>query len=90
MTSCTENEAHRYGRFLAAMLEVVMRWHAKKETFDRECVGYPGFVTKFRVAAKGDSQNPNSAVNSASDANNHVDYENFRLDQFWQYVTLYR
>lgn len=30
VTCCTENEAGRYGRFLAAMLETVMKWHADK------------------------------------------------------------
>merc|ERR1711899_492740 len=49
VTSCTENEAQRYGRFLAATLEIVNRWHKSKEIFEKECVGYPGFVTKFRV-----------------------------------------
>ena len=27
---CTENEAGRYGRFLAALLETVMKWHSDK------------------------------------------------------------
>ena len=87
VTSCTENEAHRYGRFLAAMLEVVMHWHSNKETFDKECVGYPGFVTKFRVATKGDGQaNSANASAAAADANNHVDYENFRhVCHKWHY-----
>lgn len=71
MTSCTENEAHRYGRFLAEMLDIVMKWHKSKETFDRECVGFPGFVTKFRVAT---IEAPEDAKNSQ----NHVDYENYR------------
>ena len=60
MTSCTENEAQRYGRFLAAMLGIVMGWHKSKEIFEKECVGYPGFVTKFRVTtadAQGDKVN---------------------------------
>ena len=34
VTSCTENEAQRYGRFLAAMLEIVNRWHSAKEIFE--------------------------------------------------------
>lgn len=71
MTSCTENEAHRYGRFLAEMLDIVMKWHKSKETFDRECVGYPGFVTKFRVAT-------NEAPEDAKNSKDHVDYENYR------------
>eukprot|EP00096_Caligus_rogercresseyi_P010937 TRINITY_DN413_c0_g2_i2.p1 TRINITY_DN413_c0_g2~~TRINITY_DN413_c0_g2_i2.p1 ORF type:complete len:747 (-),score=245.03 TRINITY_DN413_c0_g2_i2:223-2463(-) len=80
VTSCTENEANRYGRFLAAMLEIVMRWHSAKEVFEKECVGYPGFVTKFRVAKdvpeKGD----------ASTGNDTVDYENYRhVCHKWHY-----
>ena len=35
VTSCTENEAHRYGRFLAAMLEIVMKWHSSKDIFEK-------------------------------------------------------
>ncbi|CAH8543194.1 unnamed protein product [Heterobilharzia americana] len=45
---CTEDEAHRYGRFLCAVLELVMRWHASEEVFNQECGQYPGFVTVFR------------------------------------------
>lgn len=37
VTLCTENEARRYGRFLCAVLETVMRWHADKETFEKVC-----------------------------------------------------
>lgn len=62
VTSCTENEAQRYGRFLAAMLGIVMGWHKSKEIFEKECVGYPGFVTKFRVTtadAQGDKVKQN-------------------------------
>ena len=57
VTSCTENEAQRYGRFLEAMLGIVMRWHKSNDVFEQECAGYPGFVTKFRVTtsdAQGD------------------------------------
>ncbi|CAL8086593.1 unnamed protein product [Calicophoron daubneyi] len=71
---CTEDEAHRYGRFLCAVLELVMRWHASEETFNQECGQYPGFVTVFR---KG------------SDANNKADqlqYENYRhVVHKWHY-----
>lgn len=49
VTSCTENEATRYGRFLCVMLETVMRWHSNQATFEKECANYPGFVTKFRI-----------------------------------------
>ncbi|XP_055591572.1 THO complex subunit 2 isoform X2 [Uranotaenia lowii] len=74
VTSCTENEATRYGRFLCAMLETVMRWHADQSTFNRECCNYPGFVTKFRVS------------NQFSEANDHVNYENYRhVCHKWHY-----
>jgi len=66
VTSCTENEANRYGRFLCAMLETVMHWHSSKKIFDDECANYPGFVTKFRVG------------NQPSETNDHVDFENYR------------
>ena len=42
-------------------LDIVMRWHKSKEIFDSECVGYPGFVTKFRVATL---DSPEDAKNS--------------------------
>ncbi|KAK7790717.1 hypothetical protein R5R35_007956 [Gryllus longicercus] len=74
VTSCTENEANRYGRFLCAMLETVMRWHSEKSTFEKECANYPGFVTKFRVS------------NQFSEANDHVGYENYRhVCHKWHY-----
>lgn len=74
VTSCTENEANRYGRFLCAMLETVMRWHSKKSVFEEECAGYPGFVTKFRVS------------NQFSEASDHVGYENYRhVCHKWHY-----
>ena len=66
---CTENEAGRYGRFLAALLETVMKWHSDKESFERECSGYPGFITKFKVADRTSQSNADSET---------VDFENFR------------
>ena len=78
VTSCTENEAHRYGRFLAAMLEIVMRWHSSRDIFEKECVGYPGFVTKFRVTT--------ADKDSKDKADDHVDYENYRhVCHKWHY-----
>ncbi|XP_037040201.1 THO complex subunit 2 isoform X2 [Bradysia coprophila] len=74
VTSCTENEATRYGRFLCAMLETVMRWHKSSQTFNSECANFPGFVTKFRVS------------NQFSEANDHVGYENYRhVCHKWHY-----
>merc|ERR1712142_990850 len=76
VTCCTENEAGRYGRFLAAMLETVMKWHAERETFERECSGYPGFITKFRVTDK----------NSSGNETDTVDFENYRhVCHKWHY-----
>lgn len=41
MCSCTENEAHRYGRFLCALLEDVMRWHGDKNVFEKvRCLSF--------------------------------------------------
>lgn len=38
VTSCTENEAHRYGRFLCSALETVMRWHSSPATYEKVLV----------------------------------------------------
>ncbi|CAH1103884.1 unnamed protein product [Psylliodes chrysocephalus] len=74
ITSCTENEAMRYGRFLFAMLETVMRWHKSKDVFERECANYPGFVTKYRKN------------NQHADNLDNVDYENYRhVCHKWHY-----
>ncbi|CAG7823395.1 unnamed protein product [Allacma fusca] len=75
VTSCTENEANRYGRFLCALLGTVMKWHGDKAIFDKECASFPGFVTKFRAA--------NTSMTESSD---HVDYENYRhVCHKWHY-----
>ncbi|KAH3839564.1 hypothetical protein DPMN_112996, partial [Dreissena polymorpha] len=66
VSSCTENEAQRYGRFLCAALETVMRWHSNKEFYDKECGTYPGFVTVFR---KGENSNTKA---------DQLDFENYR------------
>ena len=34
-TSCTENEAHRYGRFLCACLDTIQRWHGDKHLYEK-------------------------------------------------------
>lgn len=47
MSSCTENEANHYGRFLCSILHIAMRWHRETAVFAAECAKYPGFVTKF-------------------------------------------
>ena len=52
VTSCTENEAQRYGRFLAAMLEIVNRWHSAKEIFEEvNIVGISLFAVLANIAA---------------------------------------
>ncbi|XP_030836802.1 THO complex subunit 2 isoform X1 [Strongylocentrotus purpuratus] len=75
VASCTENEAIRYGRFLCAMMETVMKWHGDKETYEKECGNFPGFVTVLRA----------SGTESSNKAD-QLDYENFRhVCHKWQY-----
>ncbi|KAI8799110.1 THO complex subunit 2, partial [Biomphalaria glabrata] len=66
VTSCTENEARRYGRFLCSALETVMRWHSSPAIYEKECFNFPGFLTVFR---KGTDMNNKM---------NRLDYENYR------------
>lgn len=35
ITCCTENEAHRYGRFLFCILEIVMRWRESEDIYKK-------------------------------------------------------
>ena len=42
----------------------VMKWHADRSLFESECLGYLGFITKFRM--------------TDSNSNDTVDFENFR------------
>uniref|UniRef100_A0A3Q3AK23 THO complex subunit 2 n=1 Tax=Kryptolebias marmoratus TaxID=37003 RepID=A0A3Q3AK23_KRYMA len=76
VASCTENESHRYGRFLCCMLETVTRWHSDRAVYEKECVNYPGFLTIFRA--------------TGFDGGNKVDqldYENFRhVVHKWHYM----
>jgi len=39
-----------------------------RDVFERECSGYPGFITKFRVTDK-----------SSGNETDTVDFENYRL-----------
>jgi len=56
--------------------KTVMKWHAERETFERECSGYPGFITKFRVTDK----------NSSGNETDTVDFENYRhVCHKWHY-----
>ncbi|XP_065574559.1 THO complex subunit 2-like isoform X2 [Artemia franciscana] len=67
INSCSEYECRRFGRFLFMSLQTVMRWHGDKAVYERECVSYPGFVTKFRAGSQ-----------SGSDSSSHIDFENYR------------
>lgn len=70
MCSCTENEANNYGRFLAAILDTITRWHMDKSIFEKECATFPGFVAKF-----SETVNPR-----------HVEYEDYRhVCHKWHY-----
>ena len=35
ITCCTENEAHRYGRFLCCILEIVMKWRESEAIYKK-------------------------------------------------------
>jgi len=74
VTSLTENEASRYGRFLNQMLTMVKNWHASKSTYEKNCGDSPGFVTLLRA---------NSNENKLA---TNLDFENFRhVCHKWQY-----
>uniref|UniRef100_A0A3Q2EHG3 THO complex subunit 2 n=1 Tax=Cyprinodon variegatus TaxID=28743 RepID=A0A3Q2EHG3_CYPVA len=76
VASCTENESHRYGRFLCCMLETVTRWHSDRAIYEKECVNYPGFLTIFRAAG----------IDGGNKAD-QLDYENFRhVVHKWHYM----
>uniref|UniRef100_A0A3Q2NPJ1 THO complex subunit 2 n=1 Tax=Fundulus heteroclitus TaxID=8078 RepID=A0A3Q2NPJ1_FUNHE len=76
VASCTENESHRYGRFLCCMLETVTRWHSDRAVYEKECVNYPGFLTIFRAAG----------IDGGNKAD-QLDYENFRhVVHKWHYM----
>uniref|UniRef100_A0A3Q3KHK3 THO complex subunit 2 n=1 Tax=Monopterus albus TaxID=43700 RepID=A0A3Q3KHK3_MONAL len=76
VASCTENESHRYGRFLCCMLETVTRWHSDRSVYEKECVNYPGFLTIFRA----------TGFDGGNKAD-QLDYENFRhVVHKWHYM----
>ncbi|XP_041357183.1 THO complex subunit 2-like isoform X2 [Gigantopelta aegis] len=68
VTSCTENEAHRYGRFLCASLGTVMKWHSDIDIYEKDCANFPGFVTVFRKKVDHTAKAPVE----------NLDYENYR------------
>lgn len=79
VTSCTENEATRYGRFLCAMLETARRWHKDKLVFEEECSGYPGFITKFKATSEVEAGGTRPLTD-------FVDFENYRhVCHKWHY-----
>ncbi|KHJ43040.1 rsbr [Trichuris suis] len=41
--SFTEFEANRFGRFFASTFDMLLRWHVSQETYEKECLQYPGF-----------------------------------------------
>lgn len=51
VASCTENESHRYGRFLCCMLETVTRWHSDRAIYEKvsppECLCSPVWFYRF-------------------------------------------
>uniref|UniRef100_A0A183SXM5 THO complex subunit 2 n=1 Tax=Schistocephalus solidus TaxID=70667 RepID=A0A183SXM5_SCHSO len=74
ISMCSEDEAHRYGRFLCAVLDLVMRWHSSEEIFSQECGQFPGFITVFR---KGSEENTKA---------DQLQYENYRhVVHKWHY-----
>jgi len=76
VTSLTENEASRYGRFLNQMLTMVKNWHGSKSCYEKNCGDSPGFITLLR--ASSNEQNRQQA--------NNLDFENFRhVCHKWQY-----
>uniref|UniRef100_A0A3B3Y4C6 THO complex subunit 2 n=1 Tax=Poecilia mexicana TaxID=48701 RepID=A0A3B3Y4C6_9TELE len=76
VASCTENESHRYGRFLCCMLETVTRWHSNRAVYEKECANYPGFLTIFRA----------TGFDGGNKAD-QLDYENFRhVVHKWHYM----
>merc|ERR1719457_160292 len=75
VTSLTENEASRYGRFLNQMLTMVKNWHSSKSVYEKNCGDSPGFITLLRASS-----------NEHNRSANHLDFENFRhVCHKWQY-----
>eukprot|EP00039_Didymoeca_costata_P006912 m.94541 g.94541 ORF g.94541 m.94541 type:complete len:1452 (+) comp13451_c0_seq1:1253-5608(+) len=47
VTSCTPDEARRYGRFLSETLKLLWHWHSSEEVYARCCTGHPGFYAFY-------------------------------------------
>ncbi|OAF71498.1 THO complex subunit 2 [Intoshia linei] len=77
ISSFSENEAHRYGRFLNECLLIILRWHSSETIYNQECDGYPGFITIFRRS------NNIQSVSKASP----LKYENYKQVCYkWQHM----
>ena len=51
------------------MIRIFFKLCINREVFERECSGYPGFITKFRVTEK-----------SSGNDTDTVDFENYRFE----------
>ncbi|KHN79043.1 THO complex subunit 2 [Toxocara canis] len=77
LAALTENEANCFGRFLSLMLEIVQRWHGDKAIFEKECYGFPGFMTKLHTR--------NADANTESNSGG-MNFESYRsLCHKWQF-----
>jgi len=47
ISSCSANEATRFGRFLKELLEPLHTWKKNKEQYDKECMSRPSFAIDF-------------------------------------------
>lgn len=56
VASCTENESHRYGRFLCCMLETVTRWHSDRSIYEKvsSCLPYNIFWFNCNISLTWD------------------------------------
>lgn len=73
ISSCTENEARRYGRFLSDTFQLVGHWHGDKSVFDAECANTPGFKTQLRRGDKDNKDGGGGGMDSG-----YVQYEDYR------------
>lgn len=58
-----------------------MRWHAEPSAFEKECVGYPGFVTKFRISNQVNQMESNETETTPFDCTYIIKnaFENLQL-----------
>ncbi|VDK36392.1 unnamed protein product [Gongylonema pulchrum] len=63
---------------MSLVLEYVQRWHSEKGVFEKECLRFPGFMTKLQVR--------NADATSTDSASDGMNYESYRtLCHKWQY-----